>query len=30
VLRTLLDFYTLPAMGAAREATAIQNVWKKH
>lgn len=30
VLRTLLDFYKLPAMGAAREAAAIHGVWKKH
>jgi acid phosphatase len=29
VLRTLLDFYGLPALGASREAEAINDVWKK-
>lgn len=29
VLRTLLDFYGLPAPGAARDAEAIKGVWKK-
>ncbi|MDD2913939.1 MAG: alkaline phosphatase family protein [Gallionella sp.] len=29
VLRTLLGFYGLPALGAAREAEAIKGVWKK-
>lgn len=30
VLRTLLDFYDLPALGASSEAVAIKGVWKKH
>jgi phospholipase C len=29
VLRTLLDFYGLPALGASRDAEAIKGVWKK-
>lgn len=29
VLRTLLDFYGLPTLGASREAEAIKDVWKK-
>jgi len=29
VLRTLLDFYDLPAPGAARDAEAIKEIWKK-
>ncbi|MDH4234382.1 MAG: alkaline phosphatase family protein [Gallionella sp.] len=29
-LRTLLDFYGLPAIGASRDAEAIKGVWKKH
>ena len=29
VLRTLLDFYDLPALGASSEAEAIKDVWKK-
>lgn len=29
VLRTLLDFYGLPALGASRDAQPIQGVWKK-
>jgi len=29
VLRTLLDFYGLPALGASRDAEAINGVWKK-
>lgn len=29
VLRTLLDFYDLPALGASSEAEAIKGVWKK-
>jgi acid phosphatase len=29
VLRTLLDFYSLPALGASRDAEAIKDVWKK-
>ncbi len=29
VLRTLLDFYKLPAVGASREAQPIRNIWKK-
>jgi acid phosphatase len=29
VLRTLLDFYGLPALGASRDAEAIKDVWKK-
>ncbi len=29
VLRTLLDFYSLPALGASRDAEAIKGVWKK-
>ena len=28
VLRTLLDFYGLPAIGASRDAEAIRNIWK--
>lgn len=28
VLRTLLDFYDLPALGASRDAEAIRNIWK--
>lgn len=28
VLRTLLDFYKLPALGASRDATAITGIWK--
>ena len=28
VLRTLLDFYDLPALGASREAEAIKDVWR--
>ena len=30
VLRTLLDIYELPALGASREAEAIKGVWKEH
>lgn len=30
VLRTLLDFYDLPALGASRDAEPIRGVWKKH
>ena len=30
VLRTLLDFYDLPAPGAGRNAEAIKEVWEKH
>jgi acid phosphatase len=30
VLRTLLDFYGLPAPGAARDAEAITGIWKNH
>jgi hypothetical protein len=30
VLRTLLDFYELPVLGASRDAEAIKGVWKKH
>ncbi len=30
VLRTLLDFYHAPSMGASRQAKPIQGVWKKH
>ncbi len=30
VLRTLLDFYGLPALGASRDAEAIKDVWKQH
>lgn len=29
VLRTLLDFYELPALGASRDAEAITGIWKK-
>lgn len=29
VLRTLLDFYGLPALGASRDAEAIKDIWKK-
>jgi acid phosphatase len=29
VLRTLLDFYGLPALGASRDAEAIKDAWKK-
>lgn len=29
VLRTLLDFYDLPALGASSDAEAIKDVWKK-
>ena len=29
VLRTLLDFYGLPALGASRDAEAIKGIWKK-
>ena len=29
VLRTLLDFYGLPAIGASRDAQAIKGIWKK-
>jgi len=29
VLRTLLDFYNLPALGASHDAEAIKGVWKK-
>ena len=29
VLRTLLDFYGLPAIGASRDAEAIKGIWKK-
>lgn len=29
VLRTLLDFYNLPALGASRDAEPIKGVWKK-
>ncbi|HSM97696.1 MAG TPA: alkaline phosphatase family protein [Gallionella sp.] len=29
VLRTLLDFYGLPALGASRDAEAITGIWKK-
>lgn len=29
VLRTLLDFYDLPMLGASRDAEAIKGVWKK-
>jgi hypothetical protein len=28
VLRTLLDFYGLPALGASRDAKAIAGIWK--
>ena len=28
LLRTLLDFYGLPAIGASRDAEAIRNIWK--
>ena len=30
VLRTLLDFYNLPALGASHDREAIKGVWKKH
>lgn len=30
VLRTLLEFYNLPALGESREAAAISGVWKPH
>lgn len=30
VLRTLLDFYKLPAIGASRDAMPISGVWNKH
>lgn len=30
VLRTLLDMYQLPAIGAMRDAPPIQNIWQKH
>lgn len=30
VLRTLLDFYDLPPLGASRDAEAIKNIWVKH
>ncbi|MCX7193439.1 MAG: acid phosphatase [Proteobacteria bacterium] len=30
VLRTLLDFYGLPAINAARDAEPIRDIWKKH
>jgi len=30
VLRTLLDFYDLPPIGASRDAETIRNVWVKH
>ena len=30
VLRTLLDFYHLPAMGASKDARPISGVWRKH
>lgn len=30
VLRTLLDMYDLPAIGASRNATPISNIWNKH
>lgn len=30
VLRTLLDFYGLPAIGASRDAEPIKGIWKKH
>ena len=30
VLRTLLDFYDLPALGASRDAEPIGGVWKNH
>ncbi len=30
VLRTLLDFYNLPSLGADLDAEAIKGVWKKH
>ena len=29
VLRTLLDFYDLPALGASRDAKAIKDIWIK-
>lgn len=29
VLRTLLDFYDLPAIGASRDATPLNNIWNK-
>jgi hypothetical protein len=28
VLRTLLDFYNLPALGASRDAEPITGIWK--
>jgi len=30
VLRTLLEFYGLPALGASRDAEPIRDIWKKH
>lgn len=30
ILRTLLDFYGLPALGASRDAEAIRGIWEKH
>jgi len=30
VLRTVLDFYSLPALGASHDAEAIRSVWKKN
>jgi arylsulfatase A-like enzyme len=30
VLRTLLDLYELPALGATRDAEAIKEIWQKH
>jgi hypothetical protein len=29
VLRTLLDFYGLPSLGASRDAEPIKGIWKK-
>jgi hypothetical protein len=29
ILRTLLDFYDLPALGKSRDAEAIKGVWKR-
>jgi hypothetical protein len=30
VLRTLLDLYELPALGASRDVEPIKDVWQKH
>lgn len=30
VLRTMLDFYKLPALGKSHDATAITGIWQKH